>query len=97
VVASCSGFIVPQSTPRQRDFLSPFLLLHAAVTLLASIKVSENLYHLHHSLCNCVPKIGYIAHSIRDAIRFKTEIGLRGIDSRFDDSLFIHSDWQLEW
>ena len=43
VVASCSGFVLPQSTPRQLDFLSLFLLLHAALTLLASITISENL------------------------------------------------------
>jgi hypothetical protein len=42
-VASCSGFVVPQSTPRQFDFLSPFLLLHAALTLFANITVSQNL------------------------------------------------------
>lgn len=42
-VASCSGIIVPQSTPRQLDFLSLFLFLHAALTLSASIMVSEKL------------------------------------------------------
>ena len=58
-VASCSGFIVPQSTPRQLDFLSPFLLLHATLTLLARMTVSENFHHLHHSLCTCGRKCSW--------------------------------------